>query len=63
MTKEQKYKCKYCEDTQREPKDMAQYKGELCHICRPEPAHLAGFPLGEVSNEFAREWFMEREDY
>jgi hypothetical protein len=47
--------CPHCEDTRREP----DYPTEMCHRCRPMPSHLDGFPMGEVSNEFASEWMDE----
>ena len=51
-------KCVHCEDTGREPDDSSR----LCHQCRPEPSHLDGFHMGEVSNEYAREWLDEFDD-
>jgi len=51
-------KCPHCEDTGREP----NYPNEPCHRCRPVPRHLDGFPMGEVSNEYASEWLSEFDD-
>lgn len=50
--------CPHCEDSRREP----DHPTEMCHRCRPVPSHLDGFPMGEVSNEFASEWMDEFDD-
>ena len=51
-------KCPHCEDTRREP----DYPSEPCHRCRPEPAHLAGLPMGELSDECVQEYFDNPEN-